>query len=41
MSFIRVAFVTVSLHRHPKTEVGTRAWGIAEIGLTMLLLGGM
>jgi hypothetical protein len=38
--FIRFALVMVSVHssRTPsKTEVGTRDWGIAVIGLTMLL----
>jgi hypothetical protein len=42
-AFIRVALVMVSLHSNKtltKTEVGTRAWGIAVIGLTMLLFGG-
>jgi hypothetical protein len=26
---------------HNKTKVGTRDWGIAAVGLTMLLLGRM
>lgn len=32
LSFIRVAAVMMSLHskRHPKTEVGTRNWGISD-----------
>ena len=38
--FIRLALVMVSVHSSKtltKTEVGTRDWGIAVIGLTMLL----
>ena len=38
--FIRLALVMVSVHSSKtltKTEVGTRHWGIAVIGLTMLL----
>ena len=34
----------VSVHRHKnltKTVVGTRDWGIAVVGLTMVLFGGM
>ena len=42
-SFIRAAVVMVSLHsyRNPKTEVGTRDWGTAVIGLIVFLFGGM
>ena len=38
-----MALVMVSLHRNrnPKTEVGSRDWGIAFIGLIMFLFGGM
>ena len=41
---IRVALVTVSVHSSKsssKTEVCTRDWGIAVIGLIMLLFGRM
>ena len=43
MSFIRVALVMVFLHsnENPKTEIGTRDWGIAMIGLTMFVFRGM
>ncbi|KAL6043466.1 hypothetical protein STEG23_020950, partial [Scotinomys teguina] len=40
----RVAMVMVSLHNNrtmTKTEVGTGDWGIAVIGLTVLLFGGI
>ena len=40
LSFIRVALVMVSVHSSKtltKTEVGTRDWGIAVIGLTMFV----
>lgn len=43
-SFVRVAMFMVSLHsREILTNilVGTRDWGIALIGLTVLLFGGM
>jgi hypothetical protein len=42
--FIRLALVTVSVHSSKtltKTEVGARDWGIAVIGLTILLFGKM
>jgi hypothetical protein len=38
--FIRLALVMVSVHSSKtltKTEVGTRDWGIAVVGLNMLL----
>jgi hypothetical protein len=43
LSFIRVALAMVSLHSNanPKTEVGTRDWGVAVIGQTMFLFGEM
>ena len=44
LSFIRVALVMVSHHSNKtqtKTEVGTRDCGIALVGLTMILFGGM
>jgi hypothetical protein len=40
LSFIRLDLVMVSVHSSKtltKTEVGTGDWGIAVIGLTMLL----
>jgi hypothetical protein len=45
LSFGRVV-VVVTMSRHSnktqtKTKVGTRNWGIAVVGLTMLLLRGM
>ena len=41
--FRRVVMVMMSLHsnRIPKTGVGTRDWGIAMIGQTMFLFGGI
>jgi hypothetical protein len=42
LSFIRLAMLLVSLYRNrtlTKTEIDTREWGIAVIGLTMLLVG--
>ena len=43
LSCVKVVLVMVSFHSNgnPKTEVGTRDWGIAVIGLTMVLFGGM
>ena len=41
LSFIRLALVMVSVHSSKtltKTEVSTRDWGIAVIGLTMFCL---
>jgi hypothetical protein len=40
LSFKSIAMVMVSFHSHEpltKTEVGTRDWGIAVIGLTMFV----
>ena len=42
--FIRVALAMVFVHSSKtltKTQVGARDWGIAVIGLTMLLFGRM
>jgi hypothetical protein len=42
LSFIRVALVMVSLHSNrtvTKTAFGSRDWGTAVTGLTMLLGG--
>jgi hypothetical protein len=36
-----VVIVSLHSHRNPKREAGTRDWGIARIGLTMLLFGGI
>jgi hypothetical protein len=44
LSFIRLALVMGSVHSSKaltKTEVGTRDWGVAVIGLTMLWFGRM
>jgi len=42
-SFIKVVMALVSFHsdRNARTEVGTRGPGVAVIGLTMLLFGGI
>jgi hypothetical protein len=40
LTLVRIVLVMVSLHSNEiltKTEVGTRDWDIAVIGLTMLL----
>ena len=44
LSFIRAALVMVSVHSSntlTKAEVSSRDWGIAALGLAMLLVGRM